>query len=151
MDANAAAVDVEMEQHGGVQAYLDSLTARLNRADNDSDRDSDEKARSASHDAIAALLEEAANSFECRFINCLHSLLEHWAFVAEKIEVCSADSSTEKRSEMRDEAERLGRAVGVSFVSLVGASTRCSYLHAFAYAFPHMIFILGHILRASME
>eukprot|EP00965_Chrysotila_dentata_P236831 6201557-Pleurochrysis_carterae.AAC.1 len=155
-----------MEEQGGAQAFLDTLTAGLEAEPESEEGDSvdgDEGSqvepeaepstpiRTAADILVDAMLEEATNSFECKFINCVYSLLEHWAFVTEKTDVLSADSTFEKRAGLQAEAESLGRAVAVSFVSLVGTSVRCSYLHAFVYAFPPMIFTLGHILRASME
>eukprot|EP00965_Chrysotila_dentata_P165695 5470759-Pleurochrysis_carterae.AAC.1 len=153
MSAEGGELDDEMEEQGGAQAYLDSLTAELQAAAGaEAGRNADAvPSSSTSHAPAAAMLVTASSSFECRFIDCLQSLLEHWAFVTEKSTVLSADGSVQERAGLRAEAERLGRNVAVSFVSLVGASVRCSYLHAFVYAFPEMIFTLGHILRASME
>eukprot|EP00965_Chrysotila_dentata_P138415 4578112-Pleurochrysis_carterae.AAC.1 len=79
MNAEAAQLDVEMEQHGGAQAFLDSLTEELQQAEAVTAANSayeDPAAKPADH--VAAKLEEAANSFESRFIACLYSLLEHW-------------------------------------------------------------------------
>eukprot|EP00965_Chrysotila_dentata_P134651 4454343-Pleurochrysis_carterae.AAC.1 len=93
-------------------------------------------------------------SFECLFIDCLQSLIEHWSFVTEKRIIFVAEragASMQDRTQLKDTAEKLGRAVAVSFTALIGTSVRCSYLHAFVYAFPPMIYELWHILRASME
>eukprot|EP00965_Chrysotila_dentata_P071113 2350117-Pleurochrysis_carterae.AAC.1 len=78
-------------------------------------------------------------------------LLEHLALVTEKSKVLSADGSVQERAGLRAEAKRLGRTIALTYVSLVGARIRCSYLQAFVYAFPEMIFTLGRILRASMD
>eukprot|EP00965_Chrysotila_dentata_P126607 4186510-Pleurochrysis_carterae.AAC.1 len=105
--------------------------------------------------AASSILDKATEmeaSMEFRFINALQTLFDNWTFLTNKSTDCTGQGINQGTRDARcAEALPLGRAVGVSFVSLVGKSTRCSYIHAFVYAFPRMFSFIGHILRASME
>eukprot|EP00965_Chrysotila_dentata_P229981 6197516-Pleurochrysis_carterae.AAC.1 len=158
MAAEAAGLDAEMEEEGGLQAYLDAESARIRQLGEDNAAEPDEESSELPQDPPIDELEQARlameSTFQYRFISCLQSILDHWAFVTDKrmVFIAQRDGVTiEERTRLRDEAEKLGRAIAVSFVALLGASKRCSYLHAFVYAFPNMIYELGHILRDSME
>eukprot|EP00965_Chrysotila_dentata_P212483 6187068-Pleurochrysis_carterae.AAC.1 len=153
LDIEAAGLDEQMEEDGGLEAYLAAASKRIGQlggsgsaALGSRQAEPSEESLAASAEAVAEEVRQAArSSFEYLFIDCLQSPIDHWAFVTEKHVIFIAERdgvSTQERTRLRDEAERLGRVVAMAFVALVGTSVRCSYLHAFVYAFPAMLFEL---------
>eukprot|EP00965_Chrysotila_dentata_P091447 3019531-Pleurochrysis_carterae.AAC.1 len=103
-----------MAEGGGVQAFLSTAVAGFREGEA-----GEGTRRSVVPTAAklkAAAIKDAESSFECRFIDCLHSLLEHCSSVTEKSAVVVASSGgKDERASLKEKAKKLGLAVAEAF------------------------------------
>eukprot|EP00965_Chrysotila_dentata_P124170 4103605-Pleurochrysis_carterae.AAC.6 len=148
--AATAAATVKAATVAAEAAAAAAALASFNAAQRSTLEPTQTRAPSTREEVMKESLLVAEATFEFRFIDALQCLLDHWSFLTNKSAVLiSTEQAT--REARKAEALHLGRAVAISFVALVGKSNRCSYIHAFVYAFPPMISFTGDLLRASME